>query len=66
MLKDDQTVAVYMEANLDSDYGKMGYGVMRYIRNPVVCVIDSTNSGRRVCDVCSLPSLLPGRLAPRC
>ena len=48
-----------MEANLDSDYGKMGYGVMRYIANPVVCVIDSTNAGKRVCDACSLPYEYP-------
>lgn len=44
-----------MEANLDSDYGKMGYGVMRYSANPVVCVIDSTHAGKRVCDACDLP-----------
>ena len=54
MLQKTQKIAVYMEANLDSDYGKMGYGVMRYIENPVVCVIDSTNAGKQVKDACSL------------
>ncbi len=48
-----------MEANLDSDYGKMGYGVMRYIANPVACVIDSEHAGKQVKDACSLPYEYP-------
>ena len=59
MLQKNQKIAVYMEANLDSDYGKMGYGVMRYIENPVVCVVDSINAGKRVKDACSLPYEYP-------
>jgi len=55
MLKDNQKLAIFMEANLDSDYGKMGYGVMRYISNPVCCVVDSTNAGKKVNEACSLP-----------
>jgi len=55
MLKNNQKLAIYMEANLDSDYGKMGYGVMRYIANPVCCVVDSTNAGKKVNESCSLP-----------
>ncbi len=55
MLDKNQKLAVFMEANLGSDYGKMGYGVMRYIANPVICVIDSTQAGKRVKDACSLP-----------
>ena len=55
MLNKNQKIAIYMEGNLDSDYGKMGYGVMRYIANPVVCVVDSENAGRRVKDACPLP-----------
>lgn len=54
MLNKNQKIAIYMEANLDSDYGKMGYGVMRYIANPVACVIDSVHAGKRVQDACSL------------
>lgn len=54
MLQKSQKIAIFMEANLDSDYGKMGYGVMRYIENPVACVIDSTNAGKKVKDACSL------------
>lgn len=48
-----------MEGNLGSEYGKMGYGVMRYSQNPVVCVVDSTQAGKRVCDACDLPHTLP-------
>jgi len=44
-----------MEGNLDSDYGKMGFGVMRYGEGPVCCVIDSAHAGRRVSQVCRLP-----------
>lgn len=59
MLQKQQKVAVYMEDNLNSDYGKMGYGVMRYIANPLVCVIDSEHAGKRVKDACNLPFDFP-------
>ena len=59
MLNPDQKIAIFMEGNLNSDYGKMGYGVMRYIRNPVVCVIDSTNAGKKVKDASPLPYDIP-------
>ena len=55
MLDDRQKIAVYMEGSLDSDYGKMGFGVMRYSPNPVCCVIDSAHAGKRVGRVCELP-----------
>ncbi len=55
MLNKKQKIAIYMEENLDSDYGKMGFGVMRYGRNPVCCVIDSCHAGKRVSEVCELP-----------
>lgn len=48
-----------MEGNLDSDYGKMGFGVMRYIENLIACVIDSTHAGKRVNQVCQQDSALP-------
>ncbi len=43
-----------MEGALGEDIGKMGYGVMRYSRNPFVCVIDSRHAGKQVGDVLSL------------
>lgn len=55
MLNKNQKIAIYMEGDLGSDYGKMGYGVMRYIANPISCVIDSTQAGKQVNEVCKLP-----------
>ena len=55
MLEKNQKLAIYMEDNLDTDYGKMGFGVMRYSPNPVVCVIDSTHKGKKISDVCGMP-----------
>ena len=55
MLDHDQKIAIYMEGQLDNDYGKMGFGVMRYSRNPVGCVVDSTHAGKVVSQVCELP-----------
>jgi len=59
MLNEKQKIAIFMEGNLDSDYGKMGFGVMRYARNPIVCVVDSAHAGMRVCDACELPFEYP-------
>ncbi len=59
MLNKNQKIALYMEGSLGSDYGKMGYGVMRYITNPIVCVIDSSHHGKRVKDVCAVPADIP-------
>ncbi len=55
MLNPQQKIAIYMEDNLDSDYGKMGFGVMRYSENPICCVVDSTHAGMRVDQACALP-----------
>ena len=41
-------MVIYMEGNLDSMYAKMGYGVMRYSENQIVCVIDSDFAGKKV------------------
>ena len=48
MLNLKDTVAIYMESNLDSDYGKMGMGVIRYLTNQITCVIDSNHSGKSI------------------
>lgn len=55
MLEKNRKLAIYMEGNLDTDYGKMGFGVMRYSLNPVVCAIDSTHKGKKVSEVCEMP-----------
>ena len=48
MFTKNQSFAIYMEDSLDSDYGKMGFGVMRYAQQPIVCVIDSNFAGKTV------------------
>ena len=35
-----------MEGHIDSDYGKMGMGVVRYLKNPIVGVVDKAFEGR--------------------
>ncbi|MEH6457781.1 MAG: DUF1611 domain-containing protein [Cocleimonas sp.] len=44
-----------MDKTLDPDYGKMGFGVMRFSQNPVVCIIDTEHAGKKVSDVTNLP-----------
>ena len=46
MLKSHHKIAVYMEGHIDSDYGKMGAGVVRYLTNPIVGVIDKKLAGK--------------------
>ena len=46
MLKPHQNIIVYMEGHLQSDYGKMGHGVLRYSKNPILGVIDSKQQGQ--------------------
>jgi uncharacterized NAD-dependent epimerase/dehydratase family protein len=59
MLEKHQKIAIYMEDNLGSDYGKMGYGVMRFTENPIVAVIDSRHDGKTVNQACDLPFNYP-------
>lgn len=59
MLNPTLPVAIYMEGALGLDIGKMGYGVLRYLPNPVACVIDSCYSGKRVLDVVKVPRDAP-------
>lgn len=59
MIKTDKKLAIYMEGNLDSMYAKMGYGVMRYSNNPIVCAIDSDYAGKMVNEVINQPFSIP-------
>lgn len=59
MLSRNQKIALYMEGALDDLSGKMGFGVLRYSRNPVVCVIDSRFAGQDVTDVTRIPRRCP-------
>ena len=57
MLKRRHKVAVYMEGHIYSEYGKMGMGVLRYLENKIVCVIDSKYSKTDIND--HYPNLKP-------
>ena len=48
MLKKNQKVAIYMQGFLHSDFGKMGLGIIRYLENPIVGIIDSENAGSNI------------------
>jgi uncharacterized NAD-dependent epimerase/dehydratase family protein len=48
MLKPYQKVALYMEGFIHSDYSKMGLGVVRYLQNPIVGIIDSQHAGSNI------------------
>ena len=59
MLDPTQPIAIFAEATLGSLNAKMAEGILRYGRNPVVAVIDSTQAGKRVGDLCALDSDVP-------
>ena len=59
MLDPTLPLAIYLEGSLGLDFGKMGYGILRYSPNPVVCVIDSVHAGKQVCDVVNSPRNVP-------
>jgi uncharacterized NAD-dependent epimerase/dehydratase family protein len=59
MLRKEQRLALYMEGNLTTDPGKMGFGILRYSENPIACVIDSQHAGRRVEEVIQTPGSAP-------
>ena len=59
MLDPTQPIALFAEATMGSLNAKMAEGILRYGRNPVVAVIDSTQAGRRVRDLCTINSDVP-------
>ena len=48
-----------MEGAVRSYGGKMGFGILRYSPNPVVCVIDSETEGQDMKDVAGVPRSCP-------
>ena len=54
-----QKIALFMEGALDSDMGKMGFGLMRFSKHPIVCVIDSNYAGKTVKEAVGLPYHIP-------
>lgn len=59
MLGRHQKLAVYVDGALDAMAGKMAYGILRYSRNPVVCLIDSQHAGKDAADVTGIPRTTP-------
>lgn len=48
-----------MQAALDNDSGKMGFGLMRFSKHPIVCVIDSHYAGKTIAEAIGLPYPIP-------
>lgn len=59
MLGRNQPLAIYMEGACDKDFGKMGFGVLRYSPNPVCCVIDSELAGHDIAEFGRSPRSAP-------
>ncbi len=59
MLDPTLPIAIYAEATMGSLNAKMAEGILRYGRNPVVAVIDSTKVGKTVADLCPMDSTVP-------
>ncbi|MEO0901424.1 MAG: DUF1611 domain-containing protein, partial [Bacteroidota bacterium] len=59
MFNSNQKLCIYMEGALDNDSGKMGFGLMRFSKHPIVCVIDSKFSGKTVEQAVGLPYSIP-------
>jgi len=48
-----------MEGALDNDSGKMGFGLMRFSKHPIVCVIDSNYANKTVQQAVGLAYSIP-------
>jgi len=59
MLDPAQPIALFTEGTMGKINAKMAEGILRYGRNPVVAVIDSTQAGKRVRDLTSIASDVP-------
>lgn len=59
MLDPTQPIALFAEATMGSLNAKMAEGILRYGQNPVVAVIDSTQAGKCVRDLCTIDSDVP-------
>ena len=57
MLDPKSNVVVYMEGHIDSDYGKMGMGVVRYLKNPIKGIVDSKFAGKKINEILEFEDL---------
>ncbi|MDT0539790.1 DUF1611 domain-containing protein [Croceitalea sp. P059] len=59
MFVSSKKMCIYMEGALDNDSGKMGFGLMRFSKHPIVAVIDSKFAGMTVRQAVGLPYDIP-------
>lgn len=59
LLRRGQKLAIYMDRAIKGYGGKMGFGILRYSQNPVVCVIDSEHAGQDILDVTDIKRKCP-------
>ena len=59
MLKSSDKIAIWMEASIDDDYGKMGISALRYLSNEIICVIDSVHAGKKISEVSIIKKDIP-------
>ena len=59
MLQPTDKIALYMEGHLQSEYGKMGFGVLRYATHKIVAVVDSKFAGQPLSKVTGIDHTAP-------
>ena len=59
MLLASDKIALFMEGHLQSDYGKMGFGVLRYAKNEITAVIDREFAGQSITAVTGITHAAP-------
>lgn len=59
MLQPFDKIALFMEGHLKSDYGKMGFGVLRYAKNEIVAVVDTHFAGQAIEEVTGINHTAP-------
>ena len=59
MLNSSDKIAIWMEASVDDDFGKMGISALRYLNNEIVCVIDSVFAGKKISEVSIIKKDIP-------
>jgi len=59
MFDTSKKLCIYMEGALDNDSGKMGFGLLRFSKHPIVAVVDSKFAGRSVQQAIGLPYNVP-------
>ncbi len=59
MIEKQHKLAIFAEGCMGKPDAKMAEGVLRYIENPILCVIDSSSAGKKVSEVCKIGSPVP-------